>query len=112
MTRTKKPRPDIWSGRPYGTYEGPRGTEEEWAAAFRETWEETTAQKIIGDDPATPWSILGVAQGCDWDMVKKAYRQLIRKWHPDINRMPGAEEMCKQVVAAYATLEKWFGKDR
>jgi hypothetical protein len=112
MTRTKKPRSDIWSGRPYGTYEGPRGTEDEWAAAFRETWEETTAQRIIGDDPETPWAILGVAQGSDWGKVRKAFLQLIRRWHPDVCKEPGAEEMCKRVVAAYATLEKWFGKDR
>jgi len=105
-------RADIWSGRPYGSYEGTRGSAEEWAEAFRETWEETTAQKIIGDDPATPWTILGVAQGSNWDLVKQAYRKLVRRWHPDVCKEPEAEEMCKRIVAAYATLEKWFGKDR
>ena len=109
--KQKKPRPSIWTGRPYGTYEGAYGTAEEWADSFRSKWEETTRQKIVGDDPETPWKILGLKQGAAWEDVRQAYRTLIRKWHPDLNRTAGAEEMCKRIVAAYATLEQWFGKE-
>ncbi|MBE6036634.1 MAG: J domain-containing protein [Clostridiales bacterium] len=49
-----------------------------------------------------PYQILGVAPGASDDEVKKAYRQLARKYHPDAN--PGdktAEQKMKEVNAAY-----------
>lgn len=48
---------------------------------------------------------LGVAKDADADAVKKAYRKLARKWHPDQN--PGdakAEEKFKEIGEAYAVL--------
>ncbi|MCI6640649.1 MAG: DnaJ domain-containing protein [Pygmaiobacter massiliensis] len=49
-----------------------------------------------------PYDILGVARTASDDDVKKAYRALCKKYHPDLN--PGdsaAEEKFKQVQAAY-----------
>ena len=36
--------------------------------------------------------------------IKKAYRNLARQYHPDVNRDPGAEEKFKEVAAAYEVL--------
>jgi len=110
MRKPAKPRPDIWKGAPYGRYEGTHGSPEQWGDAFRETWDKATAQKIIGDNPETPWTILSIPQGSPWEVVRQAYRVLIRRWHPDLCKEEGAEEQCKRVVAAYSILEDYYGK--
>lgn len=52
------------------------------------------------------YSVLGVSRSATEDEIKKAYRKLSKKYHPDVN--PGdkeAEERFKEVSEAYATLE-------
>jgi curved DNA-binding protein len=51
------------------------------------------------------YDILGVAKGATTEQIRKAYRKLARKHHPDVN--PGdksAEESFKKVSAAYEVL--------
>lgn len=53
----------------------------------------------------TPYEILGVPKTADADTIRKAYRKLARKHHPDVN--PGdakAEETFKGISAAYEVL--------
>lgn len=47
---------------------------------------------------------LGVSKGASQDEIKRAYRKMSKKYHPDINKEPGAEEKYKEVQEAYETL--------
>ncbi|OLS35693.1 molecular chaperone DnaJ [Alkalihalophilus pseudofirmus] len=50
------------------------------------------------------YEVLGVDQNASVDEVKKAYRKLARKYHPDVNKAPDAEDKFKEVKEAYDTL--------
>lgn len=50
------------------------------------------------------YETLGVSKSASADEIKKAYRRLARKYHPDINKDPGAEEKFKEINAAYEIL--------
>ena len=47
---------------------------------------------------------LGVAREAPADDVKKAYRKLARKYHPDVSKEPDAEKRMKEVNEAYEVL--------
>jgi curved DNA-binding protein len=51
------------------------------------------------------YAILGVDKGAGADDIKKAYRKLARKYHPDVSKEPGAEEKFKEMGEAYETLK-------
>ena len=52
-----------------------------------------------------PYQVLGISRGASDDEIKKAYRSLSRKYHPDANmnkpNKAQAEEKFKQVQQAY-----------
>ncbi|HEX4882438.1 MAG TPA: DnaJ C-terminal domain-containing protein [Porticoccaceae bacterium] len=50
------------------------------------------------------YQILGVARDANADAIKKAFRKLARKYHPDVSREPDAEARMKEVNEAYAVL--------
>ena len=71
-----------------------------------------------------PYKVLGVSRDASMDEIKKAYRNLSRKYHPDANinnpNKDQAEEMFKQVQQAYDQIvkerergqtgqESWYG---
>jgi curved DNA-binding protein len=51
------------------------------------------------------YAILGVKRDASADDVKKAYRKLAQKHHPDVSKEKGAEEKFKEVAEAYQTLK-------
>lgn len=51
------------------------------------------------------YASLGVARTASEADIKKAYRRLARKYHPDVSKEAGAEEKFKEVAEAYQTLK-------
>jgi curved DNA-binding protein len=50
------------------------------------------------------YKIMGVARDASQEDIKRAYRRLARKYHPDVSKEPNAEERFKQVGEAYEVL--------
>ncbi len=50
------------------------------------------------------YQLLGVSRSADAEEIQRAYRQLARKYHPDVNKQPGAEDKFKQISEAYHVL--------
>lgn len=52
-----------------------------------------------------PYKVLEVPRNADAEQIKKAYRTLSRKYHPDLNKSPGAEDKFKEINRAYNILK-------
>jgi len=50
------------------------------------------------------YEVLGVGRGAPAEDIQRAYRQLARKYHPDVDRSPGAEDRFKEINEAYHVL--------
>lgn len=50
------------------------------------------------------YEVLGLSKGASDDDIKKAYRKLAKKYHPDVNKEAGAEEKFKEINEAYSVL--------
>ncbi len=50
------------------------------------------------------YEVLGISKGASEDEIKKAYRSLAKKYHPDINKAPDAAEKFKEINEAYEIL--------
>ncbi len=50
------------------------------------------------------YKVLGVDEDASQEEIKKAYRKLAQKWHPDRSDHPDAEEKFKEIGEAYAVL--------
>ncbi|MBX5446279.1 molecular chaperone DnaJ [Sphaerobacter sp.] len=50
------------------------------------------------------YEVLGVSRDASAEEIRRAYRRLARKYHPDVNREEGAEERFKEINEAYEVL--------
>ncbi len=50
------------------------------------------------------YAVLGVPKDASQDDIQKAYRKLARKFHPDVNKEPGAENRFKEISEAKEVL--------
>lgn len=50
------------------------------------------------------YEVLGVASNASADDIKKAYRKLVRKYHPDVSKDPDADAKTSEINQAYDTL--------
>lgn len=50
------------------------------------------------------YKVLGVARTANADEIKRTYRKLARRYHPDVSKEPQAEEKFKEVQEAYEVL--------
>jgi curved DNA-binding protein len=51
------------------------------------------------------YEVMGVARGATQDEIKRAYRKLARKYHPDVSKEADAEERFKSLGEAYEVLK-------
>ena len=51
------------------------------------------------------YKVMGVKRDATQDEIKRAYRKLARKYHPDVSKESDAEERFKEVGEAYAVLK-------
>jgi curved DNA-binding protein len=47
------------------------------------------------------YAALGVTKNASQEEIQRAYRKLARKYHPDVNKTPDAEEKFKDIGEAY-----------
>ena len=51
------------------------------------------------------YEVMGLARGASQDEVKRAYRKLARKFHPDVSKEKNAEDRFKELQEAYEVLK-------
>lgn len=72
----------------------------------------TRSQTEENQGPADPYTVLGISRTASEEEIKKAYRKLVRQYHPDKVAHLGdefkalAEERFKQIQQAYQEITK------
>jgi hypothetical protein len=87
----------------YGKGEGARGAHQEY---------QQRAQAEPGFSRSDPYDVLGIPRGASQDEIRRAYRKLVVKYHPDKVEHLGdefkvlAEKKFKQIQEAYQELAR------
>ncbi len=58
----------------------------------------------MATDKRDYYEVLGVDKNADDKTIKSAFRKLAKKYHPDVNKEPGAADKFKEAQEAYAVL--------
>jgi hypothetical protein len=59
----------------------------------------------------TPWDILGIAKTDQHDDIKRAYRRMARRYHPDLNASPEAHNLMQKLNTAYDRILRELGEN-
>jgi DnaJ-class molecular chaperone len=87
----------------YDTSEG-YGNPEQWKDAFNARMGYNKAKTVLEEDD--PYTILGITKSATNNQIKKAYRVLAMKWHPDKNLEEDTKEKFQKILAAYTVIKK------
>jgi len=84
------------------------GSSWQWRGAFRERMGMDEAREVLQD--TSPHAVLELPTGATWNEIKRAYRALALKFHPDHCNVRGideqeATERMKKINAAFTLLE-------
>lgn len=60
----------------------------------------------------SPYQVLGVSPSASTQDIKRAYRRLALKYHPDVNKEAGAQEKFMRIKQAYNTLLNSKSRDK
>ena len=74
-----------------------------WQDLFAERMGLLEATRLVGGE--SPLTILGVGAKATWDEIRKAYRKLAMKFHPDKNLGVDTKADFRRVQGAYEILE-------
>ncbi|MDH5512538.1 MAG: J domain-containing protein [Gammaproteobacteria bacterium] len=61
------------------------------------------------------YRILGILPGTSWKLLRKSYKSLVNKWHPDrfqqdLRQRKTAEEKTKEITQAYKEIAEYYKK--
>lgn len=94
---------NVWKDpSPYGTYRGKPGNPGSWQSAFEERMTKPEALAILGEQ--TPFDVLGLAEDASSSEIKRAFRKMAMRYHPDTGREEASAETFIKVRAAYELL--------
>jgi DnaJ-class molecular chaperone len=82
------------------------GNPDQWKHAFNQRMGYEEAKTYVKDE--SPYEILGLVKGCSLDEVKKQFRKLIMKFHPDVCKDSDANEKTQKLIAAYTIITEEF----
>jgi len=80
------------------------GDSYQWKQAFNQRMGFEEAKVILNNSKEDAYSILGIVIGATLDEIKKAFRKMAMKFHPDKNPNVDTTEKMQKIIAAYTFL--------
>ena len=77
---------------------------------YKQSYNSNKEPEVRKKSETTYYDILGVHKHSTPSEIKKAFYALAKKYHPDVNKDPGAEEKFKKINEAYQTLSDYDKK--